>query len=61
METKADWLRSEIERLEEVIGLYETQCIEEIGFVVNGDKIHQALTTIITQHKEELLELENQK
>ena len=59
METKADWLRSEIERLEEVIGLYETQCIEEIGFVVNGDKIHQALTSIITRYKEELKVLES--
>ena len=49
METKADWLRSEIEKLE----------IEkkQVPYTYDDDMC-QALISIITRYKEELLELE---
>lgn len=61
--TKADWLRSEIEKLERRLeeikeshigigGLYTAQVEMEVRL---------ELTSIITRYKEELLELENQK
>lgn len=58
METKADWLRSEIEELESekkplTKSMYGTLHLTEKDFAYN-----QALTSIITRYKEELLELE---
>lgn len=53
--TKADWLRSEIEKLEGV------KLIKYRGFPLDEQErgFNQALTFIITRYKEELLELEN--
>ena len=68
METKADWLRSEIKRLE---GMKKTKTfpqqlihfdhsVEYFERLSDAD-IHynQALTSIITRYKEELKELES--
>lgn len=51
-EGRADWLRSEIEKLEKQFK--EVSNIE----VLPEDGFNEALTSIITRHKEELLELE---
>lgn len=61
METKADWLRTEIDKLEGMKkdtsgfpGQDEESRIGRIQIYAHNE----ALTTIITRYKEELLELE---
>ena len=59
-ETKADWLRSEIEKLE---GMKQPITIDdrvESAFAsIEWDRYNEALTTIITRYTEELKELES--
>lgn len=69
METKAHWLRSEIEKLEGMkkMDFHTGQCIdsqdgcEDCFKQTEIDGHNTALTSIITRYKEELLELENVK
>lgn len=70
---RADWLRSEIEKLEgmkkvefvgdlfEQIGMPAAQnSVEDFLQIDKARSYNQALTSIITRYKEELLELEKE-
>lgn len=59
--SKADWLRSEIEKLEEITPTPPNVLILGEGPIEHAlrEGEYHALTSIITRHKEELLELEN--
>ena len=59
--TKADWLRSEIEKLEGVEGKeYDYSSIDAFN-EVRTEAWDEALTSIITRYKEELLELDRRE
>jgi len=56
--TKADWLRSEIEKLERMKSAdYPSSLADPVGFTKCLSK-NNTLASIITRYKEELLELE---
>lgn len=60
MESKAQWLRSEIEKLGGSVKTPQTEGVERetVEGMMYRDGYNTALTTIITRYKEELLELD---